>query len=50
MEEEGVIGLGTLDEPMHGAQNVLLSGLAHLILLVVGEYDHVFPPVAKLLD
>lgn len=35
---------------MHGSQYVLLRGLAHWVLLVVGEDDHVLALVAKLLD
>lgn len=35
---------------MHGAQDVLLGGLAHGVLLVVGKEDHVLPLVAKVLD
>lgn len=35
---------------MHGAQDVLLGRLAHGVLLVVGEQDHVLPLVAKVLD
>lgn len=34
---------------MHGTEDVLLRGLAHGVLLVVGENDHIFPLVAKLL-
>lgn len=35
---------------MHSAQDVLLGRLAHGVLLVVGEQDHVLPLVAKVLD
>ena len=34
---------------MHRTQNVLLGRLAHRVLLVIGEYDHVFSPIAKVL-
>lgn len=35
---------------MHGAQDVLLRRLAHGVLLVIGEQNHVLPLVAKVLD
>lgn len=35
---------------MHGAQDVLLGRLAHGVLLVICEQDHVLPLVAKVLD
>lgn len=47
MEKERVIGLGVLDQPVHGAQDVLFGRLAHWVLLVVGQGDHVFALVAK---
>jgi hypothetical protein len=50
MEEQGVVGLGALDKPVHGTKDVLLGGLAHAVLLVIGKNDHVLPPVAKLLS
>ena len=34
---------------MHGSQNILLRGLAHWILLIVGENHHVFSLVAKVI-
>lgn len=46
MDKERVIGLCTLDQPLHGPQHVCLCGHAHRILLIVGEDDHVLPPVA----
>lgn len=49
MEEEGIVWSGILDEPMHCSQNVLFCRLAHGVLLVVGQDDHVFAPVSKLL-
>lgn len=49
MEEERIVGLGALDKPVHRTQNILLGWLAHGVLLVIGEYDHVFPPIAKVL-
>ena len=47
VEEERVVGLGVLDEPVHGAQDVLLGRLAHGVLLVVGQSDHVLALVPK---
>jgi hypothetical protein len=47
VEEERVVGAGVLDKPLHGSQNILLGGLAHGVLLVVGESDHVLGLVAK---
>ena len=49
VEEEGVVGAGVLDEPVHGAQDVGLGGLGHGVLLVVGQDDHVFASVAEVL-
>lgn len=49
MEKEGVVGLGVLDQPVHGAQDVGLGGLAHGVLLVIGEKDHVFAGIAEVL-
>lgn len=49
VEEERVVGPGILDQPVHGTEDVLLRGLAHGVLLVVGENDHVFPLIAKML-
>ena len=34
---------------MHGAQDVRLGGLRHGVLLVIGQDDHVFSCVAKVL-
>lgn len=47
MEEERVIGLGVLDQPVHGAQDVLFGRLAHWVLLVIGQGDHVFALITK---
>lgn len=49
VEEERVVGPSILDQPVHGTKNVLLCGLAHGVLLVVGENDHILPLIAKLL-
>ena len=49
VEEERVIGSRVLDEPVHGAEDILLRRLAHRVLQVVGEDDHVLALVAKVL-
>lgn len=50
MEEERVVRARVLDQPVHGPQYVLLGWLAHGILLVVREDDHILALVPKLLD
>ena len=50
MEEERVVRSRVLDKPMHSPQYVLLGGLAHGILLVIGEKDHIFALVVEILD
>lgn len=35
---------------MHGPQDVLLGGLAHRVLLVIGENNHIFALVVEVLD
>jgi hypothetical protein len=50
VEEERVIGSRVLDEPMHGAQDILFRRLAHGVLQVVGEDDHVLALVAEVLE
>jgi len=48
MEEERVIGLGVLDEPMHCSEYILFVRLTHRILLVVRQENHVFSRVSKI--
>lgn len=48
MEEERVIRSRILNQPVHGSQNVLLGGLAHGVLLVVGQDNHILSLVAEL--
>lgn len=48
MEEERVVWSRVLDQPVHGSQDILLGGLAHGVLLVVGEDDHVLSLVTEL--
>ena len=50
VEEEGVIRPGILHEPMHCSQDILLGGLAHGILLVISENNHILATVTKVLD
>lgn len=49
MKEERVVGPGILDQPVHCTENVLFCGLAHGVLLIIGQDDHVFSLVTKLL-
>ena len=49
VEEEGVVGLGVFDQPVHGAQDVGLGRLGHGVVLVVGQDDHVFSGVPEAL-
>jgi hypothetical protein len=49
VKEEGIVGSRVLNKPVHGSQNILLGGLAHGILLVIGQNNHVFTSVAKVL-
>ena len=49
MEKQRVVGLGVLDEPVHGAQDIGLGRLAHGVLLVVGPDHHVLALVAQVL-
>lgn len=46
MEKQRVIGLGALDEPVHGTQDVVSGGLTDRVLLVVGQDNHILPLVA----
>lgn len=41
VDEQRIVRLGVLDEPLHGAYYVRLGGDAHRIPLVIGENDHV---------
>jgi hypothetical protein len=49
MEEQRIVGLCILDQPVHSAQNIRLGRLAHGVLLVIGEEDHIFASIAKVL-
>ena len=49
MEEEGVIRLRIFDQPVHRTEDIRLGWLAHGVLLVVGQEDHVFAGISKIL-
>lgn len=49
MEKERVVWLGVLHKPVHGPKDIRFRRLAHGVLLVVGQNDHVFPGVAEVL-
>ena len=49
VEEERVVRLVVLDQPMHSAEDVGLGRLAHGVLLVVGQKHHVFTGITKVL-
>jgi len=49
VEEEGVVGAGFFDEPVHGAEDVGFGWLGHGVVLVVGQDHHVFSGVAEAL-
>lgn len=49
MEEQRIVGLRILDQPMHSAQNIRLGRLAHGVLLIIGKEDHVFTGIAEVL-
>lgn len=50
MEKERVVALRILDQPVHRSEEILLRRLAHGILLVVGQDDHVFSLVTEVFD
>lgn len=41
VEEERIVGLGVLDQPLHRAQDIVFGGLQDGVGLVVGQDDHV---------
>jgi hypothetical protein len=49
MEEEGVVGLGVLDQPVHGPDDIILGGDAHGVALVVGKDDHILAVIPEAL-
>lgn len=50
VEEERVVGLSALHQPLHGAYDVGLCGLLHGVGCVVGQDDHVLHLVVVSLD
>lgn len=48
MEKQRIVRLRVLNEPMHRPHNVCFSRLAHRILLIVGQEDHVFALVSEM--
>lgn len=49
MEEKRIIRLSILDEPVHGTKNVCLCRLAHRVLLIIREKNHIFTGISKVL-
>jgi hypothetical protein len=49
MEEQRVVGLSILDQPVHSSKNVDLCRLAHGVLLVIGQKYHILTGIAKVL-
>lgn len=49
MDEERVVGLRVLHQPLHGPKDIGLVGYTHRVLLIVREDDHVLPPIPILL-
>ena len=47
VEEQRVIRSGILDQPVHSTENVLFRRLAHWVLLIVGEKNHILSGVPK---
>lgn len=50
MEKERVVAPRILDQPMHRSEEILLRRLAHGVLLVVGQDDHVFSLIPEVFD
>lgn len=46
MKDEGVVGSGVLDQPVHRSNHVRFRRLAHGVLLIVGEADHILSLVS----
>lgn len=49
VNEERVVRLGILDQPVHGSNDIILGWNAHGILLVVGENDHILATITEAL-
>lgn len=50
VEKERVIWLRVLDQPVHRPKDILLGRLAHGVLLIIRQDNHVLSPVAVVLD
>lgn len=50
MEEERVVGSRVFHKPMHGSEKILFCRLAHGILLVISEDNHILPLIPKTVD
>lgn len=46
MDEEGVVRLSILDQPLHGSQDIILRGNTKRVFLIVRQNDHVLPSIA----
>lgn len=46
MQEQGIVGLGAINEPAHGSNDVLLGWVHDGVWLVIRQEDHVLPLVA----
>ena len=49
MEEQRVIGTRILDQPVHSPKNICLGRLAHWVLLIISQEDHVLASIAEVL-
>lgn len=49
MEEQRVIRLGVLNQPVHGSKNVGFGRLTHGVLLVISQQNHILTGIPKVL-
>lgn len=49
MEEQRIVWLGILDEPVHGPEDIDLGRLAHGVLLIIGQKNHILASIAEVL-
>lgn len=49
MEEKRIVRLRILHKPVHRTENICLGRLAHGVLLVICQLDHVFAGIAEVL-
>lgn len=50
MQEQGIVGLSTSNQPLHRTKNVLLCRLQEGVCGVIGKNDHVLALIAIVLD